>query len=110
MRLAGAALFVGKAWAIYAAARLLQSLLPRLSFAQRMGVAFGVLVPWSLLAFAGSAAWAFSAPSHAVERVVGTLSFVAVALVALVSARRIVVAAAGDQPVGGVAGHLDPFS
>jgi NADH-quinone oxidoreductase subunit H len=110
LRLAGAALFVAKAWAIYATARLVQSLLPRLSFAQRMGVAFGALVPWSLLAVAGSAAWALSTPSHAVERVVGTLSFVAVALVAAASGRRIVIAAARDQPVGGVAGHLDPFS
>ena len=110
LRLVGAALFVGKAWTVYAAARLVQSLLPRLSFAQRMGLAFGALVPWSLLAFAGSAAWALSAPSHAVERVVGTVSFVAVALVAVASARRIVVAAAREQTVGAAAGHLDPFS
>lgn len=110
LRLVGAALFVAKAWAIYATARLVQSLLPRLSFAQRMGVAFGALVPWWLLAVVGSAAWALSTPSHAVERVVGTVSFVAVALVAVASGRRIVLAAARDQPLGGVAGHLDPFS
>ena len=109
-RLVGAALFVAKAWAIYATARLVESLLPRLSFAQRVGVAFGALVPWSLLAVAGCAAWALSTPSHAVERMVGTLSFVAVALIAVASARRVVLAATRDHPVTGIAAHLDPFS
>ena len=110
LRLVGAVLFVGKTWALYGSARVVQALLPRLSFAQRMAIAFGALVPWSLLAFAGSAAWALSSPSHAVERIVGTLSFAVVALVAIVSARRIVVAATRDGAVGAGAGHLDPFS
>ncbi len=112
VRLVGAVLFVAKSWAVYGAARLVQALLPRLSFAQRMAVAFGALVPWSLLAFAGSAAWALSAPSHAVERVVGTLSFVAVGLVVIASGRRILVAAARDRAVGAgpATAHLDPFS
>ncbi len=112
VRLLGAAIFVAKTWAVYGAARLVQALLPRLSFAQRMAIAFGALVPWSLLAFAGSAAWALSAPSHAVERVVGTLSFVVVGVVVIASGRRIFVAAARDRAVGAgpATGHLDPFS